>query len=891
MTDVLERYLRQIESAPRDPDGYLQLGDRLHAMERFEEAVSVYDRLLRVLPECGPAWHNRGNALMEMCRWEEAIASYRAALRFMPSFAEAYVTIATALQALGKPYEAMASCHRALAIDPNCAEAHWNLALALLQTGEYRQGWEEFRWRWKKRGYTSTLRTFPQPEWDGAPFPGKKILIYCEQAFGDSIQFARFLPLVAQRGGKVIVECPSPLRTIMESVKGVAGVVSPGDNPPPFDLHLPLMTLPRIFDTQLASIPKETPYILPSLERLAKWSSRFLDTRSFRVGIVWAGRKKPDPNRTCPFSNLLPLADISGVSFYSLQMRCAMWGMERAEEGIGLIDFTSDIDDFADTAALIANLDLVISIDTAVAHLSGALGKETWVLLPKAADWRWMLERDDSPWYPTMRLFRQRSPGDWQGIVKRVGAALREAVSRHQANHGRYPGALESFYEKGLAKINEGDLPGAEESLCRAFLEGPRVPEVFNALGVLAREQGKRAPASVFFRHAVHLDDGYADGHINLGNELYGADLIDEAIRHYHRALSISPEDIRAHQNLGVALQAQGKWAEARASFEKALALCPDYATARWNLGVLKLLTGNLREGFQDFEARFAKNDPVQLRHSRIPLWNGEPFHGRTLLVHAEQGFGDTFQFVRYLSLVAQRGEDIIFECQHESLRAILRESFPCLRIVVRGDLIPSADCQAPLLSLPRIFGTALDTIPSVVPYLAPSLEKVDKWKRRLERDRLFRVGLVWAGRAKPDPKRSASLVALAPLTDVPGVTYYSLQVGEGSDELKNTPPGLKIHDYTHEFSDFSETAAFIANLDLIVTLDSAAAHLAGAMKKQVCLLLPYAPDWRWMFKRADSPWYPTMRLFRQQRPGDWREPVELVQQQLIMATEYCSCK
>jgi len=891
MADVLEKCLRQIDRAPRDPDGYLQLGDCFHSMERFEDAVSVYDRLLRLMPECGPAWHNRGNALMDMGRWEEAIASYRAALRFMPSFAEAYVTIATALQALGKPYEAMASCHRALAIDPNCAEAHWNLALALLQVGEYRQGWEEFQWRWKKRGYTSAARTFLQPEWDGATFPGKKILIHCEQAFGDSIQFARFLPLVAERGGKVIVECPSPLRTIMESVKGVTEVVSSGDNPPPFDFHLPLMSLPLIFNTQLASVPKETPYILPSLEKLAKWSSRFLDTRSFRVGIAWAGRKRPDPNRTCPFRNLLPLADISGVSLYSLQMSCDMRETENTSQGIGVIDFTSDIDDFADTAALIANLDLVISIDTAVAHLSGALGKETWVLLPHAADWRWMLERDDSPWYPTAKLYRQESPGDWPGVVTRLEKALRERVSRYQSQAGQYSPELEEAYSEGLSLLQEGDAAAAENPLCRALLANPHVPEVFNALGFLAREQGKAPMAGSFFRHAVAIDPLFADGHINLGNVLYGEECIDEAIEHYRRVVEISPDDIRAHQNLGVALQARGQWSEAQASFEKALALCPGYATARWNLAVLKLLTGNLREGFQDFEARFTKNDPVQLRHSRIPLWNGEPFHGKTLLVHAEQGFGDTFQFVRYLSLVAQRGEDIIFECQHESLRAILLESFPCVRIVARGELIPSVDCQAPLLSLPRIFGTTLDTIPSAVPYLAPSSEKVDKWKRRLERDRLFRVGLVWAGRAKPDPKRSASLEALAPLADVPGVNWYSLQVGEGSDELRNTLPGLKIHDYTHEFIDFSETAAFIANLDLIVTIDSAVAHLAGAMKKQVCLLLPYAPDWRWMSGRSDSPWYPTMRLFRQQRPGDWSIPVALVRQQLIMAIECCLCK
>jgi len=885
MDDLLETYERGIARAPGNPDYYLRLGDALHGMERFDEAVAVYDRLLTLNQDFGPAHHNRGNALLEMGRWDEAIRSYRTALRLMPAFAEGYVTIATALQALGKPYEAMASCHRALAIDQECAEAHWNLALALLQVGEYGQGWEEFQWRWKKHGYTSKAKNFRQPEWDGAPLSGRTIFVHCEQAFGDSIQFARFLPLIAERGGRVVVECPAPLKELMQGIKGVSEVIASGGALPPFDCHLPLMSLPRLFYTRIDSIPRSVPYLYPSLEKLAEWSPEFTDSRAFRVGIVWAGRKKPDPNRTCPFRFLAPLAGMPGISFYSLQIREKGAPSENVTGGPALIDLTPEIGEFGDTAALIANLDLVISIDTGVAHLSGALGKETWVILPYAADWRWMLDREDSPWYPTARLFRQKSPGDWPGVVVLLKKALEMRAAQFSSNAGYYSRGLEASYSAGLSQLQEGNPAGAEDPLRRALLENPRIPEVFNALGVLARDQGKGRIAGNFFRHAVTIDPRYADALLNLGNLLYGEDRIEEAVEHYRRVLADSPGDIRAHQNLGVALQAQGKIPDAAASFGAALALRPDYATARWNLAMLKLLTGNLAEGFQDFEARFAKNDPVSVRHSGRPLWDGTPFHGKTLLVHAEQGFGDTFQFVRYLPLVAERGGEVVFECQHDSLRDILKDTFPRMEILVRGEPLPGFDSQIPLLSLPRAFHTSPGTIPAVVPYLVPSAEKVEKWKKRLEGDAGFRIGLVWAGRAKPDPKRSASLAALAPLASVSGTLFYSLQVGAGCEQAMNPPPGMVLHDFTGELKDFSATAALIVNLDLVISIDSAAAHLAGALGKPVWLLLPHAADWRWMIGRSDSPWYPGMRLFRQDAPGDWSFPVAAITDLLRAAT------
>ncbi|MDD2338277.1 MAG: tetratricopeptide repeat protein [Geobacteraceae bacterium] len=875
MSNALETYTLEISRNPENIDAYLRLGHVHHEMGQHAAAVDIYDRAIAQGLCTGALYHNRGNSLLELGRWEEAIGSYRQALRLMPNFAESYVTIATALQSLRKPYEAMASCHRALAVDPNCAEAHWNLALALLQVGEFAQGWQEFEWRWKKQGFTSRLRTFLQPLWDGAPLGNRTILIHAEQGFGDTFQFARYLPLLAAQGGTVIVECPASQKTVLAGVPGVSCCVATAEELPDFDCHLPVMSLPWLFQTRLETIPLALPYILPSLEALTSWTEKFTATDTFRVGLVWAGRKKPDPNRTCSFENFVTLAEISGVTFYSLQLENEMSGPLEARQGLCLIDHTAEIRDFCDTAALIANLDLVISIDTGVAHLAGALGKETWVLLPYAADWRWMLNRDDSPWYPAMRLFRQENAGDWQLVIASVKEAMISRVRKYHEERGSRSPDLKSAYVEGLSLLQSGKVDRAEIPLVRAFLLNPHIPEVLNAIGVLCREKGMQHEALRFFQDAVAYDPEYADCHINLGNVYFSDDRLGEAERAYRNALLVSPEDARAHQNLGVALQALGRLSEAEASFRAALKIDPGYKTARWNLAVLYLMTGNLVEGFQEFEARFSKNEPVPVLHADRPLWDGFSFAGKTLLVHAEQGFGDTFQFVRYLPLVAERGGKVLLECQHESLRDILTASLRGTAFVyVRGETLPEVHLQVSLLTLPRIFGTTLETIPASLPYLEPLAKDLGTWRERLRADSGFRIGLVWAGRPKPDPKRSASLQSLAPLAFVPGTIFYSLQVGSESQQAQDPPSGMVLRDHTAQLTDFSATAAHLANLDLVITIDSAVAHLAGALGKPVWVLLPYAADWRWMTGRIDSPWYPGMRLFRQERPGDWSIPV-----------------
>lgn len=415
--------VRNIDSA--NATLHLYAGAALHDLGRYEEAVASYRQALTIEPGMGEAHNNQGNSLMALGRFAQAADSFTRASELLASSPVPLTARATALQALGKIAEAEADCRRALSLDPSFAAAHWNFALNLLLQGRYVEGWQEYEWRWRKPDFTSPCRHTDVPLWDGSPLHGRTIVLHAEQGFGDAIQFARYAPQVAQRGGTVVVECHPQLVQLIQTIDGIQTVVPFGAHLPPFNCQAPLLSLPRIFETTLQSIPSRCPYMAVHAEYRVKWAAlASLHPQSIRVGIVWAGKSYPDPLRSCRLAELAPLALLHNVTFYSLQLGAGSEQAASPPSGMALIDLTDQIHDFANTAALIGQLDLVISIDTAVAHLAGALGKPVLLLLPFAPDWRWLLDRSDSPWYPTMQIFRQKKAGDWSEVVGRVQIAV-----------------------------------------------------------------------------------------------------------------------------------------------------------------------------------------------------------------------------------------------------------------------------------------------------------------------------------------------------------------------------------------------------------------------------------------------------------------------------------
>jgi tetratricopeptide (TPR) repeat protein len=401
----------------------------LHELGRYDEALASHARALALRPCDAAALNNHGVTLHKLGRLDQALASYDSALAARPDYAEALVNRGVTLHDLTRYDEALASYDRAIALRPDDADAHFFTSLSRLLTGDFGRGWIEYEWR-KGASTTISKRDFPQPLWLGEDdIAGKTILLHSEQGFGDTVQFCRYAPLVAARGAAVMVEVEQPLVDLMTGVAGVARVIAKGDPLPDFDVQCPLLSLPLAFKTRLETIPSGAGYLHAPAQAARNWDVRLGVKRRPEVGLAWAGNAGHvrDRERSIGLRELLPLLDVD-VTFVSLQKEVRAADAETLEKRCEIRHFGDELKDFSDTAALISRLDLVISVDTSIAHLAGALGKPVWVLLTHVPDWRWLLDRDDSPWYPTARLFRQDSSREWNSALARVRDALLEWI-------------------------------------------------------------------------------------------------------------------------------------------------------------------------------------------------------------------------------------------------------------------------------------------------------------------------------------------------------------------------------------------------------------------------------------------------------------------------------
>ena len=430
--EALASFRRAIALRPDFAEAHNSLGGALNDLGRHREAIESCEQALALRPHFAEAYGNLGLILTALNRHDEAIASCRKALSINPDLAEAHCNLGCALNDLGHQKEAIASYEQARALDPELAEAHWNLALALLATGDFARGWQEHEWRWRAN-VIGPEQNFRQPLWLGVEdLTGKTILLHNEQGLGDALQFVRYAPQVRQRGARVVLRVQRPLLSLMAGLAGVDLVIAEGDALPEFDFHCPLLSLPLAFGTHLQNIPAGIPYLHPAADRLAKWQSILGERTAPRIGLAWSGNPahKNDRNRSIALKQLLPLLSVPGVRFVSLQRDLREDDAAVLGNLPALVSIGAQLDDFADTAAAISLLDLVITVDTAVAHLAGALGKPVWVLLPFAPDWRWLLKREDSPWYPTARLFRQQQINDWDEAVSAVAIAMQMLIQQ-----------------------------------------------------------------------------------------------------------------------------------------------------------------------------------------------------------------------------------------------------------------------------------------------------------------------------------------------------------------------------------------------------------------------------------------------------------------------------
>jgi len=423
-------YRKILDENPNNPDALHLLGLIAHQIGKYEESAKLISKAIKLTPNNALYYGNLGMVYDALGKEEESAKCFIKALERDSKYNGAHLAhynLGIFFRDKGQIKEALEHFNKAIELEGNFPDAHWNRGLILLLLGNLREGWKDYEYRFKKKKPADS-RVFNKPKWDGSQLEGRKILIVSEQGFGDNIQFIRYIPLIKERGGYVILECKKELKELFKDIPGVDKFVDKESDSVPnidFDYYAHLMSLPMIFGTNLDNIPDKIPYLKADSALVEKLKAKF-DTNNFKIGIVWVGNpnQENNKNRSTTFEKFKCLKELPGIKLYSLQK-----GANHQLNEPEITDMAGYISDFAETAAVIENLDLIITVDTSVAHLAGAMGKPVWTLLTFAPDWRWLMNRKDCPWYPGMRLFRQKKPGDWDSLFNEVKKELRKLFS------------------------------------------------------------------------------------------------------------------------------------------------------------------------------------------------------------------------------------------------------------------------------------------------------------------------------------------------------------------------------------------------------------------------------------------------------------------------------
>lgn len=992
------------KSIPVDVADLLKEAVLLHQRGRRDDALESAQRAVSLAPENLTALNTRGMILDDLGHRQDALADFQRILSINPNHSAAMTNRAILYAREGRFEEALACYDRSLSIDPKQLNAIYNRSVIRLVLGDWTRGFREFESRWALFPHEAKRLTHLAPLWLGKEeIQGKTILLHHEQGFGDTLQFSRYARSVAERGARVILAVPAGLHRLLQTFPGGPQVVSEGSPVPPHDLHCPLMSLPLAFGTTPATVPASIPYLFADRAVTQVWSERLGRRQRPRIGLVWSGRRYPPINteRDMSFDAIRPLlaAEADFICLHTELSDPERLGIARFPNIIWVGD---RLGDFADTAGLIQNLDLVITVDTAVAHLAGALGKPVWLMNRYASCWRWLLKRADSPWYPNLRLFRQPALGEWKGVVDDVLTALagflgnfrsfsgrttpeapkpapselteilhRALDQHHQGNitqaiaayrrvlnehpdhpdalhylgvalaqdkryadaisplsraallepgnalvHNHYGNALlglgryeealfsygkaihcdatmsESYYNQGVAEVALGRSEAALASYTKAIeLQGDHV-EAHNNRGNLLLEQGQLAEALMAYERAVAIRPTFIDALINLSHGQRRLHRDEDALATADRAVEHGPNSAEAHNCRGAVLADMGRSADALASYDRAIAHNPALPEANWNKGLVKLSCGEFQEGWPLLDWRWnVKSLGLIPRFRDKPqLQRGDSIDGKVVLLHAEQGYGDTIQFSRYAALLAAGGARVVVSAP-TALRSLLK-SLPEIHEVIDQSTEVPFDFHCPLMSAPGAIDPDLAKVSTIMPYLQPDEAARARWMETLgPRSTVPKIGLAWAGRLTHhnDANRSMRLEDLLPITRR-GARWISLQREVPALDRPILAATPVIERQGEELADFADTAALIIALDLVITVDTAVAHLAGALGRRVWILLPKVADWRWMQERDDSPWYPTARLFRQTERGDWSGVIERVEGELERFVQGRSC-
>lgn len=910
------------------------MGTALRLIGRLQDALLVHERAIRLKPALVTARNNMALALVEVGRIEEAIKHWLVALSMAPWRAELNRNLGLALHRVGRVAQASRQFERELAI--SSPDAAFELAISQLDRGLWASGFALYHARFLRSEQAVKLPALTAAFWQGERNEQGHLLLWGEQGLGDQLLFVGALAkAVKQYGGKVTLAChPSLMGLFARSFPNV--MLRSWHNLPSTSEQLPLASLPDCL--ALGAPLSPAPYLSVDPDRLAFWGERLRSGNDLRIGLVWAsGEYGNQAEKSLPLRELAPIFTLPKVRCYSLQLGAAT---SEVAEFSHVHDLAPHIHDFDDSAAIVCNLDLVICVDTAMAHLCGALGVPVWVLRAARPEWRFpVLATEQNPWYGSARVFaREAGEGHWSGAVQRVVTALRQLPTKPAllrsgkrqlfAGNGR---AIQQWCEQ-LYRSYGNDVPllvqaselaraagqpklaaqlasralhfsaryfparmalanawqalgrgDAARNLYRSLLqEDANNVAIWNNLGVVFREQGQLDEAEACYRKALALAPDYAPGWGNLGNTLREAGKIAESLVAYQQALRLNPGNAEFYYGVGNSFKAANRCQQAIEAYDHALALAPRHRDAQVNKSLMLLLSGQLQQGWALYQQRFFRaKSPVPTPGLALPWWRGEAAADMQLWLWGEQGAGDHLMFVSLLAEAVPLFRGITMSCPARLL-GLFRRSFSQVRFVSDKNqgvsVMAEAELQLPLLDLARYLRPTLAAFRQhPQAYLQADTAKREYWRGQLSSYAGLRVGLVWAGSPTHQNDRNRSL----PLS-----AFAPLLAMNGVSwfslqlgQAAQQCAAYPVRDCSAELGSYDDTAALVSELDMVIAVDTSVAHLAAALGKPVWVLIPFEPDWRWMLSFADStPWYASMRLFRQPEAGNWQVPLQAIE-------------
>jgi tetratricopeptide (TPR) repeat protein len=872
------KYLTEaVRLRPASVSAQNNLGVSLSDARRFQESITHFNRALAIDPEYVIAWNNLGNSLRSIGRNKEALVVLERAVKLKPDYAEAYNNLALVHVQLGMFEKSIGYFNKSLLLRPDYPECHVNRGMKRLLLGDFERGWADYEWRWQTKQMKG--RKLRGRKWDGSSLAGKRLLLCSEQGLGDTFQFIRYAAEMKLRGATVIFEGQAAARHVLARTPGIDEYISRDEKLPQYDFYAPVLSLPGLLETSLDNIPAPIPYIFTDPDIGARWKPRVQALGKVRVGIVWQGNPRygSDNRRSARLEHFQLLGKIEHVALVSLQRG---FGSEQIQSLNGAFELTTfagideQTDGFIRTSAIIKNLDLVVTVDTAVAHLAGAMGITVWLLIPFANDWRWLWEREDTPWYPTMRLFRQKTPGDWPEVFDRVEKALADYVREHVGvKQSTDPDTREKYQrlmQDASRAIEQNDAAIAQGYLERAIELAPTEWQPHHDVAVLLAKRGNLSSAISLFRRAIQLSPGSPCCFSNIGLAFLQNGQYLEAASHLQTAIRLGGGSPSVYNNLGLAQGHLSDFVDAESSYISAMRLQPDYADAHFNLAKVLLTQEKFDQGWLEYEWRGKVGSQAQ-RQILSRRWFGESLDGKTIFLHAEKSVGETLLLLRFANHLSKKGAKVVLECQ-PVLKGVLSQCKFLDKLISSGNPVPPHDLNLALPSLPGVLGIAgKEEEMSGPPYIVPDPSHAARWKLQFDKVDGLKIAVAWPRNTQQQGTRAYSTFArrLQTLKETAGVSFVDLFQrsskpfgNEGNRHAKS----IESVPRSDEIDDLSRFAAIMANVELVITADLTIAHLAGAIGVETWTIVPSSSDWWWHADREDSPWYSMMRLWRQRR-------------------------